>query len=421
MIKDTATRTILRLLSTLRKHVLACFVLMSCVVVAAAEEVPPTQPLSAEAMRLLIKSDDTPRVVASSLSEEAAETIAESRGRVTLVVEQLSVAVAKRLAKHEGDMSITVTRFVPEEVIKAFDEYRGDLSITTPDGTFLSCSGPTPEKTPPPASVDAEPLAVAAGPRLRRLPRDTQVGAASQGDPDGDAGWAIQSMHRLYYTKNLRSETALGKMLRAYQDGVPVWVESDGTLHRIDSLGLPPIDWPTEPVVPPWTGQGADSAPQVAVNKAPRGTSVTLGPVEVMDGLLCSITFLVIEKVPSNDNARGLDYLAAQVELFGGDRVTLKKHPEIQADTFFDLWSEKKSKRYTISQWKANRPVGHISTRAYAPLLFDVLYNEPEYILLENLKIELSERFRDGCRKLCDEVLELREAQGQRMPICQEP
>lgn len=414
-------------------------ILASCIALlcasGVADDPQATKPLTAEAVRLLITREDRVKILASELSEEAAEVLAAYKGRIVLVLEKLTPAVATKLAKHQGQLAIDVTRDVPQSVIDAFDGHRGDLQVTTPFGSHFLVAEQI-DRTPPDSDESGErastPLrdnrsprggnAVVAGvgrSRLQRVPRDANS-TNPRDDPGDDPGWLIQSMHRTMLAQHLRADTPVGKMIAAYQSGVPDWVESDGTRHSVDELGMPPIDWRSEPVVPACEGKTAKGEALVAVNKVDRGTSVTLAPVEFIDGLLCSITFLVIDR--SHENARGLDYLAAQVELFGGDTLTLKTSPEIQADTFVDLWSAKKEERYTISAWKPNRPAGHVSARLYAPLLFQVLNEEPDFILLENLKIELSPRFKDGCRRLCDKVLELRAGQGQRhLPMCQKP
>jgi hypothetical protein len=99
---------------------------------AAAEDVPPTKPLSAEQARLLVRRDEHVRVIASTLSEEAAKVLAEHDGDIYLVLEQLSVGVAARLAKHKGEMRIHVTRIVSEATTAAFEGHQGRVFIATP-------------------------------------------------------------------------------------------------------------------------------------------------------------------------------------------------------------------------------------------------------------------------------------------------
>jgi hypothetical protein len=239
-----------------------------------------------------------------------------------------------------------------------------------------------------------------------------------------DPGWAVQALHRAFRAQRLRENTPLGQMLGAYQMGLPRWQNPDGSFGSVADLGLPDIDWNRRVAVPPCRDAAVDSEPFVEESEEEHGTRVTLSPIKVLDDLLCSVSFLVIKRNQENARAVGLDYLAVQVELFGpaSRSALLTTHPQIQPDTFVDFWSSSQGYRYTVSKWRRNQPAGHITVQTYAPLLFEVLNNDPDYMFVEDQKLSLSPRFQKGCRILCDKVLELRRAQGQRdLPTCQMP
>lgn len=238
---------------------------------------------------------------------------------------------------------------------------------------------------------------------------------------DADPGKSIEAVHRLMLAKNLNRNTELGRMLTAYQEGKSQWIGEGGVPQSMKVLGLAAIDWPAQRAIPAWEGRNAGDAPFVHAEEENKGTRVGLSPIEIADDLSCSISFLVISNTPENSRAEELDFLAGQVELYGGGFPVSEASPVIRGDTFVDIWSSTNDKRYSISRWQPNRPVGHIAP-AYGPLLFDVLNSDPDFLLLENLKIELPERFRAGCRELCAEVLKLRKAQGQMgSPVCRSP
>jgi len=239
--------------------------------------------------------------------------------------------------------------------------------------------------------------------------------------PDPDPGWAIQAMHRFMRARNLDTNNPLGKMFDAYQSGRGRWQDTDGSIKNMSSLGLSSSDWSSEVAIPAWSGSGANDEPLIHAQDEPLGTRVGFSPMEVIEGLLCSISFLVID--PNVDpEAAGLDFLAVQIEVYGGKRFDLETSRVIQDDTFVDLWSSMNRKRYTVSRWQLSSPVGHMTPQTYAPLLFEVLNNDPDFMLVENLKITLSPRFRKGCRQLCDQVMKLRKAQGQHgVPQCRTP
>lgn len=238
---------------------------------------------------------------------------------------------------------------------------------------------------------------------------------------DANPGKTLEAVHRLTIAKNLNRNTELGRMLTAYQKGNSHWIGEGGTPRSMKVIGLAAIDWPSQKVIPAWKGHKAGNAPFVRAEKEDKGTRVTLSPVEIAEDLSCSVSFFVISNTPENSRMEELDFLAGQVELYGGGYFVNEASPFIDGDTFFDIWSSTNDKRYSITRWQPSRPVGHIAP-AYGPLLFDVLNSDPDFLLLENLKIELPERFRAGCRELCAEVLKLRKAQGQMgSPVCRSP
>lgn len=244
---------------------------------------------------------------------------------------------------------------------------------------------------------------------------------APSDDPADDPGRIVEALQRTMRAKNLRPDTELGRMLDAYRGGVPTWTKEDGTAQSIDTLGLPAINWAKKTAVPAWAGKDSGKTPFVGVVKEEHGTRFTLAPTRIMEDLRCTISFLVIDVNPAHASARELDYLAAQIELYGGDELELETSPAIHGDTLFDIWSSTKNERYTVTRWGPNRPMGHMAP-AYGPLLFGTLENEPDFVLLENLKIELSDSFRAGCRELCEKVRKQREANGLRhLPMCVMP
>ena len=141
--------------------------------------------------------------------------------------------------------------------------------------------------------------------------------------------------------------------------------------------------------------------------------------------LRVGVSFLVIDN-SRGERAESIDFLATQVQIFGGRGYELMTSDVVEKDTFFDFWSSTKNKRYSVTRWQKCSPdgssPGHTTVQTYGPLLFEVLNNDPDFVFIENLKIALSPRFRKGCREMCDKVLELRKAQGQgNPPVCQEP
>jgi hypothetical protein len=223
----------------------------------------------------------------------------------------------------------------------------------------------------------------------------------------------------MFRFQRLVSDSPAGRMFNAYNGGLAQWREPDGSVESMSRLGLPAIDWPSVKPVPALAGKGE---PYVHVQREEAGTRVGFAPIEVADDLLCAISFLVIDNSPENARAAGLDFLATQIELFGGTKPNLTTSSVIEGDTIIDLWSSGKRKRYTVTRWQENAPVGHMTVQTYAPLLFEVLNNDPDFMFIENLKVELSPRFRKACRELCNKVLNLRKAQGQNgLPICRAP
>lgn len=256
-------------------------------------------------------------------------------------------------------------------------------------------------------------------------PATDQRGASLAGltrvarNEEADPGWQVQALHRIFRFQHLDTDSPAGRMLDAYQRGVGEWRNADGTVESISTLGLPATDWSSKKALPPCRGK---EEPYVHAQEEGDGTRVGFAPLQVADDLLCSISFLVIDKSPENARAAGLDFLATQIELFGGTKPNLTTSSLIEDDTFVDLWSSKKRKRYTVTRWRQNSPVGHMTAQTYGPLLFEVLNNDPDFMFIENLKIELSPQFRKACRELCDKVLELRKAQGQGgVPECRAP
>lgn len=233
---------------------------------------------------------------------------------------------------------------------------------------------------------------------------------------DRDPGWTVQTLHRTFRFQNLNNSSDLGRLLYAYKSGgIGIWQSNNGLIDSLEAYGLPNTDWRSQAAIPAWQGPGSEDPPFVDVGKDEKGTRVCLSPIEITDDLLCSVSFVVIDNSRSA-RAAPIDFLATQVELYGGKKFRLKSSDVIRNDTFVDFWSSTSHARYTVSRWRDNGGVGHITVQTYAPLLFEVLNRDPDFMFIENLKIALSPRFQKGCRELCDKVMELRTAQGQNNP-----
>ena len=244
---------------------------------------------------------------------------------------------------------------------------------------------------------------------------------------DDDPGKIFEAIHRLTLAQHLDLDSELGRMLTAYQRGESQWRGSEGAPVSMKVIGFAPIDWRSQKAIPVWKGPRANDEPFVMTVMAGEldndtgNTRVGFSPIEITENLSCGVTFVVIPNKPVPSPAEELDFLEVSIELYGGGPYVSEASPYIEPDTFFDLWSSTKNKRHSITKWSPSPPVGHVGY-AYAPLLFDVLNNDPDFLFLENLKIALPSRFKKGCRQLCAEVLRLREAQGQNgLPVCREP
>ena len=274
---------------------------------------------------------------------------------------------------------------------------------------------------PPRQNADASPVRL--GDVVSRVARG----------PDDNPGWMMTSIIRTSRVQTPNRNSAVQMLgyerlmltIDAYQKGKASWQDTDGSvMETFDVMGLPSIDWADKSALPAWQGPGPKTDPFVHVEKGGLVTRVTLGVTEIAEDLLCSIAFAVIAKEPSTRDQEQFDHLVGQVELYGGKKYQLTTSPLIKADTFVDFWNSEKHKRYTITEWAPNQPEGpgHMTAQNYGPLLFEVIDSEPDYIFLEDQKITLSQRFRDGCRQLCDKVMELRQAQGQSArPSCRAP
>lgn len=150
--------------------VLACGLMLSCVV-AAGQDALLENALTAEEAKRAIARDDYVHIVAAELSEGAAEVLGTFSGGLRLVLGNLSMPVAERLAKHRGEMSIEVTRTLPDTVIAALQEHRGELCVTTPrqrcysskaddEDAASSPPGSPPNKESSPTRGKASPAAI---------------------------------------------------------------------------------------------------------------------------------------------------------------------------------------------------------------------------------------------------------------------
>ena len=233
-------------------------------------------------------------------------------------------------------------------------------------------------------------------------------------------GWAIQVCRRMMYEKGqgLNLETDFGRLLDAYEKGRCSWTSTEGVKQTFEDVGvrLPNIDWNREKAVHAWKGQGGPQEPFIHAEKEQAGTRVGFSPMNVADDLLCCISFLIIDSTPANADAKGIDFLAAQIECFGGRKFQLTNPRAISDSTPVDFWNSQKHKRYTVTEWAVMRDRGCITPQTYGPLLFDVINSEPDFMFIGNQKIALSPEFQAACRQLCDKVLELRKEQGQMNP-----
>jgi len=232
-------------------------------------------------------------------------------------------------------------------------------------------------------------------------------------------GWAIQVCRRMMYEKGqgLNLETDLGRLLDAYEKGRCSWTSTEGVKQTFEDVGLflPNIDWNRKEAVPAWKGQGAPQEPFIRVEKEPAGARVGFSPMNVADDLLCSVSFLVLDDTPANADDKGIDFLAGQIEFYGGRKFQLTNPIAIHSASAVDFWNSQKHKRYSVTQW-APMEIGRISPQVYGPLLFDAIDSEPDFLFVSAEKIELPPEFRAGCRQLCDKVLELRKEAGQVNP-----
>jgi hypothetical protein len=232
-----------------------------------------------------------------------------------------------------------------------------------------------------------------------------------------DPGWEMQVLRRAIFAKSESGPpqgSEFARIHEAYCRGLPSWRAEDGTEQTYADVGfrLSCRDWVTQEAVP--ASRSAQNRP-VLTKREPYGTRFTLPPINVTDDLLCSISFVVIDKTPENAKAVALDYLATSVELFGGVAVNPSTSEALTETTHVDFWNSRKHKRYTITRWK-ERTMGHVTVQTYGPLLFDVIDSPPDFMFIDNEKIALSPQFQHGCRELCDKVLEQRRNQGQMDP-----
>ena len=398
--------------------------------------------ISGEAAAALARSDEDLEFGSlSTLSAEAAEGFANHEGHLRFRrLATLSPEAAQALAKHRGILHLPGLTTLPDKAAEALAKHKDSVnlywlemlseaaasSLRANPKIILPMSWKTiSEKEAEGMASSSQPntkpskgAAAASSPSIKKL-ADVLVRVPRGGKVN--PGRRIQAAQRLVKVDNIDADSSLGRMLDAYHSGVGEWRMADGKVEKMSAMGLASVNWAAEKAFPAWKSPHPDEESFVDVKEEASGVRVTLEPTAVTDELLCSISFIVLSDTPANTRAEELDYLAGQVELFGGKYLQLESSPLIQPDTIVDFWSQTKRTRCTISHWKDNDPAGHIAAHTYGPLLFEVVNSEPEFMLLENVKIELSPQFRAGCRGLCDKVLELRKKQGQsNPPMCRD-
>jgi hypothetical protein len=228
-----------------------------------------------------------------------------------------------------------------------------------------------------------------------------------------EVGSAVQALQRAWRVdKSLQNpNSALGLFLDAYQRGRSQWIDHTGRTRFMAELNLPELVWPDEGVDPPYE----EGDPFIEVVEDDTGTRITMAPIAVGDALFCGITFKVISRVPNHRRAEEWDYLAANVELFGGKKFQLNTAP-IPADTRVEFVGRSSATRITLSKWAESEPVGHVCSSVYAPLLYEVLAAGPDVFGAGDFQRPLSSKFRAGCKELCSNVMKARTKQGQEYP-----
>lgn len=267
--------------------------------------------------------------------------------------------------------------------------------------------------TPQPSREDSRPASRdVAGPDHNSFSLDSVTA-------NDEVGSAVQALQRAWRVDESlqKPESALGLFLDAYQHGRRQWIDDTGNNRFMAELNLPDADWTGDSIDPPHE----DGDPFIEVVEDATGTRITMAPIAVGEDLFCGITFKVISKTPNHQRAEAWDYLAASVELFGGKKFQLDTL-QIPADTRVEFVGRSSATRITLSKWTEQTPVGHVCSSIYAPLLFEVLAAGPEFIGLEGLQRSLSEKFKEGCKELCDNVMKARSEQGQAYPpTCRPP
>jgi len=208
-------------------------------------------------------------------------------------------------------------------------------------------------------------------------------------------------------------DTNVARIMKAYYQGKPTAIGLDGTeIPYAASLGLATCDWTQRPAASEHTETPLrDKEPFITVDRTTRGQVVGSSPIEVADGLWCSISLCVIDQ--THKKAHEMDYLVGSVHFCGGKPIAnAVDEPAMVGDrTLVDLWSETNSDRITLGDW--NRQGNHLSAGVYGPLLYRVLSSSPEYLLIGDQKITLPKKIRNACVAICTKVDSLREANGQ--------
>ncbi len=249
----------------------------------------------------------------------------------------------------------------------------------------------------------------------------TCLGVASGQNPSGPSiGRMLQATARAMEVDPAMQgrDTDLSRMFAAYRKGIPFYVKVDGkpSMYALE-FGLAEEDWPVKKSEPALEDAPlADSPPGVFVfpDEQLKMNVVSLAPIKVAEDLWVYIQLSVISKEVKKPGVVGADFLVPLVKISGGSFGRLKPCPHLERQTLVDLWSASSEQRITIDTWEpTGTGDGHSSTAIYGPLFFRVLESPPEYLLIGERKITLSKRFQDGCKELCQKIVELRIADGQ--------
>lgn len=228
----------------------------------------------------------------------------------------------------------------------------------------------------------------------------------------------LQALSRLLATdEHSHKDNDASRMMQAYYCGKPTAVGRDGNQMPFAAiLKLATCDWTqqeAEKAYPDTPQQAAD--PFISVTPVPQGRTVGCAPIEIANGLWCTVDIKVIDLV--HERAHELDYLVGNVTFFGGkQRLAVLTEPPslLREGVLVDFWSETNADRLTLSCRRSDG--SSLTADVYGPLFYRVLSRPPEFILIGNRKLVLPPQFRKACTEICQKVDAERADQGLPSP-----